>query len=94
MNTKAYCSRLLFNLRKSLSDSLHDSCVCLAIRFRSGLGRIKRPPIGMRATRTPAEQLDSIAAPIALYPDPFLSQALLASTYPLEVIRLETEGER
>ena len=37
----------------------------------------------------PPEQLDSLVAPIALYPDPLLSQTLVASTYPLEVIQLQ-----
>jgi len=36
----------------------------------------------------PAEQLDSLVAPIALYPDPLLAQVLAASTYPLEVMEL------
>ena len=31
-------------------------------------------------------QLESLVAPIALYPDPILSQALVASTYPLEIV--------
>ena len=35
------------------------------------------------------EQLDSLVAPIALYPDPLLAQTLAASTYPLEVIQLQ-----
>jgi hypothetical protein len=34
-----------------------------------------------------AEQLDQIAAPIALYPDPLVAQVLMASTYPLEVVQ-------
>ncbi|MGH8800347.1 MAG: DUF3300 domain-containing protein, partial [Casimicrobiaceae bacterium] len=34
----------------------------------------------------PQEQLDALLAPIALYPDDLLSQVLIASTYPLEVI--------
>jgi hypothetical protein len=33
--------------------------------------------------------LDSLVAPIALYPDPLLSQVLVASTYPLEIIQLQ-----
>ena len=37
----------------------------------------------------PAEQLDSLVAPIALYPDPLLSQVLVASTYPLEIVQLQ-----
>lgn len=32
------------------------------------------------------EQLDQMLAPIALYPDALLSQVLMASTYPLEVV--------
>src|SRR5215217_9465381 len=35
------------------------------------------------------EQLDSLLAPIALYPDPLLAQTLAASTYPLEIIQLQ-----
>jgi hypothetical protein len=32
------------------------------------------------------EELDQILAPIALYPDPLLSQILMAAGYPLEVV--------
>ncbi len=35
-----------------------------------------------------ADQLDSLVAPVALYPDPLLAQVLAASTYPLEVVQL------
>src|SRR5262244_4426624 len=35
-----------------------------------------------------ADQLDSLVAPIALYPDPLLAQVLAASTYPLELVQL------
>jgi len=35
------------------------------------------------------DQLDSLVAPIALYPDPLLAQTLAASTYPLEIIQLQ-----
>jgi Protein of unknown function (DUF3300) len=41
------------------------------------------------APKIPNDQLDSLVAPIALYPDPLLAQILAASTYPLEVIQLE-----
>jgi hypothetical protein len=41
------------------------------------------------AATIPPEQLDSLVAPIALYPDPMLSQTLVASTYPLEIIQLQ-----
>jgi Protein of unknown function (DUF3300) len=41
------------------------------------------------AAPLPPEQLDSLVAPIALYPDPLLSQTLVASTYPLEMVQLQ-----
>src|SRR5262249_16518910 len=34
-------------------------------------------------------QLDQLVAPIALYPDTLLSEVLMASTYPLEVVQAE-----
>jgi Protein of unknown function (DUF3300) len=44
---------------------------------------------GDQASRIPADQLDSLVAPIALYPDPLLAQTLAASTYPLELMQLQ-----
>jgi len=44
--------------------------------------------------RIPDEQLDSLVAPIALYPDPLLAQVLAASTYPLEIVQLQQWLER
>jgi hypothetical protein len=41
------------------------------------------------STKLPPEQLDSLVAPIALYPDSLLAQTLVASTYPLEIIQLQ-----
>src|SRR4051794_22785303 len=40
------------------------------------------------APKIPADQLDSLVAPVALYPDPLLAQTLAASTYPLEIVQL------
>jgi hypothetical protein len=42
-----------------------------------------------QAPKIPNDQLDSLVAPIALYPDPLLAQVLAASTYPLEIIQLQ-----
>jgi hypothetical protein len=41
------------------------------------------------APKIPDAQLDSLVAPIALYPDPLLAQVLAASTYPLEIVQLQ-----
>jgi hypothetical protein len=42
-----------------------------------------------QAPKIPPDQLDSLVAPIALYPDPLVAQVLAASTYPLEIIQLQ-----
>lgn len=42
-----------------------------------------------QSTAIPPDQLDSLVAPIALYPDELLAQTLAASTYPLEIIQLQ-----
>jgi hypothetical protein len=42
------------------------------------------PPPGQALS---PDQLDGLVAPIALYPDPLLSQILVASTYPLELVQ-------
>ncbi len=41
------------------------------------------------AALLPPAQLESLVAPIALYPDALLAQTLVASTYPLEIIQLQ-----
>src|SRR5438876_2404980 len=48
-----------------------------------------QPPADEQAASIPPEQLESLVAPIALYPDPLLSQTLVASTYPLEIVQLQ-----
>jgi hypothetical protein len=40
------------------------------------------------APRLSADRLDSLVAPIALYPDPLLAQTLAAATYPVELEEL------
>src|SRR5438046_5514236 len=47
-----------------------------------------------QAPKIPNNQLDSLVAPIALYPDPLLAQTLAASTYPLEIIQLQQWMDR
>jgi hypothetical protein len=42
------------------------------------------PPPGQALS---PDQLDGLVAPIALYPDPLLTQILVASTYPLELVQ-------
>jgi hypothetical protein len=76
----------------SLSTRI-TAALCAALLIPSSV--VSSPvPYPQTATRTttakiPNDQLDSLVAPIALYPDPLLAQALAASTYPLEIIQLQ-----
>jgi hypothetical protein len=56
----------------------------LALMLAAGIARIASAQDDKK-TFTPAE-LDQILAPIALYPDPLLSQVLMATSYPLEIV--------
>jgi hypothetical protein len=58
------------------------------------IGSAQTPPSGSQAAPLetnpfPADQLNDLVAPIALYPDPLLSEVLVASTYPLEVVEAQ-----
>jgi hypothetical protein len=71
--------------------------VVCALLLISGSATSAAPELARRQANAPAEeaskipndQLDSLVAPIALYPDPLLAQTLAASTYPLELIQLQ-----
>ncbi|HET9019019.1 MAG TPA: DUF3300 domain-containing protein [Acetobacteraceae bacterium] len=43
-------------------------------------------PAAQEAAQYNPEQLDALLAPIALYPDPLLTQVLMAATYPLQIV--------
>jgi hypothetical protein len=45
------------------------------------------PPPAPAKPAAPLSDLESLVAPIALYPDPLLAELLVASTYPLEVVQ-------
>ena len=66
-------------------------CVVVLVPGNAVAVQTQQPaaPIEQPAAKLPPEQLDSLVAPIALYPDPLLSQTLVASTYPLEVVQLK-----
>lgn len=64
-----------------------------ALLAGSAIGQQASPPDQQQAappaqTLSP-QQLDDLVAPIALYPDNLLSQILVASTYPLEVVEAQ-----
>src|SRR2546423_11550330 len=49
----------------------------------------RQPATAPQTVKIPSDQLDALVAPIALYPDNLLSQTLVASTYPLEIVQLQ-----
>src|SRR5262249_34804651 len=57
-------------------------------RVRSGPRAAHTAPAPTQSLLKPAE-LDQLVAPIALHPDPLLSELLIASTYPLEVVQAD-----
>jgi Protein of unknown function (DUF3300) len=71
--------------------------LCAALLVPAGLpapAQTQTPPNPTPATqpapqRLSAAQLESLVAPIALYPDDLLAQILVASTYPLEIVEAE-----
>ena len=50
-------------------------------------GALAQSPEEAPSTAFSKEQLDQLLAPVALYPDSLLTQILMASTYPLEVVK-------
>src|SRR5258708_19343227 len=59
----------------------------LAYMTSSGSAQVASPQD--QTAKIPPDQLDSLVAPSALYPDPMLAQVLAASTYPLELVQLQ-----
>jgi hypothetical protein len=76
-----------------MKDSIRRAVVLSLIPWAFMIAAPQDPPAQPAA---PAEQqtlnpqqLESMVAPIALYPDTLLSQVLVASTYPLEVVEAQ-----
>jgi len=57
-----------------------------ALAQESGAAQAQTQAQGQAKTFS-QEQLDQLLAPVALYPDDLLTQILMASTYPLEVVK-------
>ena len=60
--------------------------IALALPPPSAFAQPKLPAAEAAATVFNVAQLDAMLAPIALYPDELLTQLLMVSTYPLQVI--------
>jgi hypothetical protein len=79
-------------MKKSLTHVIAYALVCALAHPPLALAQIADNPPAASTPSAPAgqvfkqEELDQMLAPVALYPDALLSQLLMASTYPLEVV--------
>ena len=90
MKSRRFLGTCLLRLARELTTII---CIAALVPGSTALAatqaQLPDAPSAQAAAKIPADQLDSLVAPIALYPDPLLSQVLVASTYPLEVIQLQ-----
>lgn len=63
--------------------------VVLLVPWGLGFAQTAPPEPSPSQARLTPDQLDTLVAPVALYPDPLLGQVLAASTYPLEIVEAE-----
>jgi hypothetical protein len=70
------------------------SCAILLVPGAIPLFSLQAQDSTQASVKVPPDQLDALVAPIAIYPDPLLSQTLVASTYPLEIMQLQQWLER
>jgi len=85
-NRTARCTRVVLAAICAAAIAPGDS---LALALYLPQADAQTSTAGVEVPRIPVDQLDSLVAPIALYPDPLLAQTLAASTYPLELMQLQ-----
>jgi len=81
-------------MKRSTLNSMFRTVAATAVLFLPvgttiGLAQEAAGPADQQAaprSALSAQQLDNVVAPLALYPDPVLSQVLVAATYPLELV--------
>lgn len=79
-------AKTAFHLASVVSCALWLDCVAFA---QPAAQQQNIPPQEVPRQPLSPEQLDILVAPVALYPDPLLSQVLAASTYPLELVEAQ-----
>jgi hypothetical protein len=74
-----------------MASRLGSLALAAVIAYGAPMAGAQTPQVSgeAEAPKLKPEQLDALVAPIALYPDELLSQALMASTYPLEIIQAQ-----
>ena len=75
-------------MRQALRPDPHSPCAAGTLPGGSAVLQQAPAPAQEQAPKIPADQLDSLVAPLHSIPDPLLAQTLAASTYPLEIVQL------
>src|SRR5207245_2317311 len=89
MNPKQTRPRALTQIVRSLTSLICAVLILLVGTVSWAVQTQQAPKSTSQDEKLTNDQLDSLVAPIALYPDPLLSQTLVASTYPLEIVQLQ-----
>lgn len=89
MNPEQTRLRVPARITRNLIAILWAVLILPGITFLSAMQEPPAATSPSQDARLSNEQLDSLVAPIALYPDPLLSQTLVACTYPLEIVQLQ-----
>jgi hypothetical protein len=95
MGSRAHLPTKASNNWRSRLGLLGLSAAVFLVVLQPGPTAAQSPPADSSAkaeeapAKMPADQLDALVAPIALYPDSLLAQTLVASTYPLEIVQLQ-----
>jgi hypothetical protein len=81
--------------RSPIPCTVGTFCVLLLLPLSSGFAQVPAGSLSGPTGTQPAapllspDQLDTLVAPLALYPDPLLGQILAATTYPLEIVEAQ-----
>jgi hypothetical protein len=90
MTKKALRSRFRWKIVKDFVAVFCSALLVPGVAMPTGQSQQPVAAAGQQeAANLAPDQLDSLVAPIALYPDPLLAQVLAASTYPLELVQLQ-----
>src|SRR3974390_656686 len=89
MKYRIFRSRVFWSINRSAWALICAAAILPAEPCLLGYSHQESTAPQATEAKIPPDQLDSLVAPIALYPDPLLAQVLAASTYPLELIQLQ-----
>lgn len=95
VRSRCGCGRLADKSARAMTGGfvyVWQACAFAALLAGGAIAALSVPALAVAAESQmapapiPQEKLDSLLAPVALYPDQLLTQTLMAATYPLDVV--------